>query len=242
MAGNDTQAMLRLSLTMQSTRRRNWLFAQTGQYCRRGLLRRCRGRFAPATTGRRMTSAACLALRAAQPADEADSGRKSLRLSRPSRLIRRPVGQLSNDHLSSHIPSQILRPRSVRGAMARSARISCARWLLRQWGRAIRFRVRLCAGRWFGCFVAWLYSRRSCSSGRRFSCASCRSFSSRLWSAHRWLQMTASFCCSLAVSPAPTFGHLGLSCKQLPNPAVHLAPFGRWTLRDEAAQRRSPLR
>ena len=24
------------------------------------------------------------------------------------------------------------------------------------------------------------------------------------------------------------------------NPAVDLAPFGRWTLRDEAAQRRSP--
>ncbi len=26
------------------------------------------------------------------------------------------------------------------------------------------------------------------------------------------------------------------------NPAVDLAPFGRWTLRDKAAQRRSPLR
>jgi hypothetical protein len=26
------------------------------------------------------------------------------------------------------------------------------------------------------------------------------------------------------------------------NMAVDLAPFGRWTLRDEAAQRRSPLR
>jgi len=38
----------------------------------------------------------CLALRAAQPADEADFGRKSLRLSRPSRLIRRPVGRLFN--------------------------------------------------------------------------------------------------------------------------------------------------
>ena len=25
-----------------------------------------------------------------------------------------------------------------------------------------------------------------------------------------------------------------------PNPAVDLAPFGRWTLRDKAAQRRSP--
>ncbi len=28
--------------------------------------------------------------------------------------------------------------------------------------------------------------------------------------------------------------------KMLPNPAVDLAPFGRWTLRDKAAQRRSP--
>ena len=27
-----------------------------------------------------------------------------------------------------------------------------------------------------------------------------------------------------------------------PNPALDLAPFGRWTLRDEAAQRRSALR
>jgi hypothetical protein len=27
-----------------------------------------------------------------------------------------------------------------------------------------------------------------------------------------------------------------------PNPAVDPAPFGRWTLRDKAAQRRSPLR
>jgi hypothetical protein len=26
------------------------------------------------------------------------------------------------------------------------------------------------------------------------------------------------------------------------NPALNLAPFGRWTLRDKAAQRRSPLR
>jgi hypothetical protein len=26
------------------------------------------------------------------------------------------------------------------------------------------------------------------------------------------------------------------------NPAVDLAPFGRWTLRDKTAQRRSPLR
>jgi hypothetical protein len=28
----------------------------------------------------------------------------------------------------------------------------------------------------------------------------------------------------------------------LPNPAVDPAPFSRWTLRDKAAQRRSPLR
>ena len=32
--------------------------------------------------------------------------------------------------------------------------------------------------------------------------------------------------------------NLGLS----PNPAVDLAPFGRWTLRDKTAQCRSPLR
>ena len=30
--------------------------------------------------------------------------------------------------------------------------------------------------------------------------------------------------------------------RRQPNPAVDLAPFGRWTLRDKAAQRRSPLR
>ena len=29
---------------------------------------------------------------------------------------------------------------------------------------------------------------------------------------------------------------------QLPNPALNLAPFGRWTLRDKAAQRRLALR
>jgi len=28
----------------------------------------------------------------------------------------------------------------------------------------------------------------------------------------------------------------------LPNPALNLAPFGRWTLRDKAAQRRLALR
>jgi len=31
-------------------------------------------------------------------------------------------------------------------------------------------------------------------------------------------------------------------CQSCSNPAVDLAPFGRWTLRDEAAQRRSPSR
>jgi hypothetical protein len=30
--------------------------------------------------------------------------------------------------------------------------------------------------------------------------------------------------------------------QQVPNPALNLAPFGRWTLRDEAAQRRLALR
>jgi hypothetical protein len=29
---------------------------------------------------------------------------------------------------------------------------------------------------------------------------------------------------------------------QLPNPALNPAPFGRWTLRDKAAQRRLALR
>ncbi len=36
-----------------------------------------------------------------------------------------------------------------------------------------------------------------------------------------------------------TFALLALP-RPRPNPAVDLAPFGRWTLRDEAAQRRSP--
>jgi len=29
---------------------------------------------------------------------------------------------------------------------------------------------------------------------------------------------------------------------EMPNPALNLAPFGRWTLRDKAAQRRLALR
>ena len=42
-----------------------------------------------------------------------------------------------------------------------------------------------------------------------------------------------SFAVGNAVGPIAVFA---------PNPAVDLAPFGRWTLRDKAAQRRSPLR
>ena len=30
--------------------------------------------------------------------------------------------------------------------------------------------------------------------------------------------------------------------RSAPNPALNLAPFGRWTLRDKAAQRRLALR
>ena len=30
--------------------------------------------------------------------------------------------------------------------------------------------------------------------------------------------------------------------RERPNPALNLAPFGRWTLRDKAAQRRLALR
>ena len=48
-----------------------------------------------------------------------------------------------------------------------------------------------------------------------------------------------------AVSPAPTLvrTHFPVpSQSPQPNPALNLAPFGRWTLRDEAAQRRLALR
>jgi len=44
---------------------------------------------------------------------------------------------------------------------------------------------------------------------------------------------------------APALAHiLGALCVQpsRPNPPVNLAPFGRWTLRDKAAQRRLPAR
>jgi hypothetical protein len=50
---------------------------------------------------------------------------------------------------------------------------------------------------------------------------------------------------SIAVSPAPTFVPTRLAVpwrSTAPNPAVDPVPFGHWTLRDEAAQRRSPLR
>jgi len=44
-----------------------------------------------------------------------------------------------------------------------------------------------------------------------------------------------------AVSPISS-GVFWSMKKPSPNPALNLAPFGRWTLRDKAAQRRSPLR
>ena len=50
---------------------------------------------------------------------------------------------------------------------------------------------------------------------------------------------------SIAVSPAPTRVPTRLAVpwrSTAPNPAVDLVPFGHWTLRDEAAQRRSLLR
>jgi len=34
--------------------------------------------------------------------------------------------------------------------------------------------------------------------------------------------------------------NLGIGASKTPNPAVDPTPFGRWTLRDEAAQRRFP--
>ncbi len=50
---------------------------------------------------------------------------------------------------------------------------------------------------------------------------------------------------STAVSPAPTLARTHFPVprhRPQPNPAVDPVPFGHWTLRDEAAQRRSPLR
>jgi hypothetical protein len=37
-------------------------------------------------------------------------------------------------------------------------------------------------------------------------------------------------------------GKIILNSEQTANPALNLAPFGRWTLRDKAAQRRLALR
>ena len=50
---------------------------------------------------------------------------------------------------------------------------------------------------------------------------------------------------STAVSPAPTLARTHFPVprhRPQPNPAVDPVPFGHWTLRDEAAQRRSPPR
>jgi len=50
---------------------------------------------------------------------------------------------------------------------------------------------------------------------------------------------------SATVLPALTFVSFRITsprCRTTPNPALDLAPFGRWTLRDKAAQRRSALR
>jgi len=50
---------------------------------------------------------------------------------------------------------------------------------------------------------------------------------------------------SIAVSRRLTFERVHLLVPWLsasPNPALNLAPFGRWTLRDKAAQRRLALR
>ncbi len=50
---------------------------------------------------------------------------------------------------------------------------------------------------------------------------------------------------SIAVPPAPTLVPSRLAVpwhRPKPNPALNLAPFGRWTLRDKAAQRRLALR
>ena len=50
---------------------------------------------------------------------------------------------------------------------------------------------------------------------------------------------------STAVSPAPTLARTHFPVprhRPQPNPAVDPVPFGHWTLRDKAAQRRSPPR
>ena len=76
--------------------------------------------------------------------------------------------------------------------------------------------------------------------------------------AHRWLTgvalafqkrsfrgAVAAALRPIAVSPAPTLvrSHFPVpSQSPQPNPAVDPVPFGHWTLRDKAAQRRSPPR
>jgi hypothetical protein len=76
--------------------------------------------------------------------------------------------------------------------------------------------------------------------------------------AHRWLTGVSPACqrrsaCAgvtgalrpNAVSPAPTLARVRFPVpwqSPQPNPALNLAPFGRWTLRDKAAQRRLALR
>ncbi len=43
-------------------------------------------------------------------------------------------------------------------------------------------------------------------------------------------------------APRALWPHHRVTSGSFPNPPVNLAPFGRWTLRDEAAQRRLPAR
>ena len=77
-------------------------------------LRRCHRRFAPATTGRRI-SIRMVARREAphNHADQADSGRNNRRLYRPSRLIRRPVSaQGATMGISVKPSSDVLVPRT----------------------------------------------------------------------------------------------------------------------------------
>ena len=46
------------------------------------------------------------------------------------------------------------------------------------------------------------------------------------------------------MKPCPSYLNLlsFFTQKDMPNPALNLAPFSRWTLRDKAAQRRLALR
>ncbi len=59
-----------------------------------------------------------------------------------------------------------------------------------------------------------------------------------------WKNGESPLMASFAVSPAPTIASSWQAVarqKPMPNPALNLAPFGRWTLRDRAAQRRLAL-